>query len=145
VVPDPGCSQNPTEAALKGQWVKSGIEFVDDAPKVGTVACDRFADWSLVTEGIVPASSGGTNATQVTIEMERRPVDDTLWVYIVQDGKRSGVREVTWLLSLAKDEDGKPKEREAWVGVYAATPTIIEGAKPLDVQFEGFQLDLRDL
>ena len=78
MVPDPGCSQNPTEAALKGQWVKSGIEFVDDAPKVGTVACDRFADWSLVTEGIVPASSGGTNATQVTIEMERRPVDDTL-------------------------------------------------------------------
>ena len=51
---------------------------MDDAPKVGTVACDRFADWSLVTEGIVPASGGKTNATQVTIEMERRPVDDTL-------------------------------------------------------------------
>ncbi|KAH7407632.1 hypothetical protein BKA64DRAFT_426340 [Cadophora sp. MPI-SDFR-AT-0126] len=145
IVPDLNCSSNPNEAALNGQWVKSGIEFVDDAPKVGTVACDRFADWSLVTEGIVPVSGGGADVTQVTIEMERRPVDDTLWVYVVQDGKRSGIREVTWLLSLAKDEDGKPKEREAWVGVYAATPTIEEGAKPLDVRFEGFELELRDL
>ncbi|PVH84516.1 hypothetical protein DL98DRAFT_512425 [Cadophora sp. DSE1049] len=145
IVPDPKCSENASEAARNGQWVKSGTEFVDDAPKVGTVACDRWADWSLVTEGIVPASGGGTNVTQVTIEMERRPVDDTLWVYVVQDGKRAGVREVTWLLSLAKHEDGNPKEREAWVGVYAATPTVVEGANPLDVKFEGFELELRDL
>ncbi|KAK0107222.1 hypothetical protein ONS95_003924 [Cadophora gregata] len=146
IVPDPECSQNDaTEAARNGQWVKSGIEFVDDAPKVGSVACDRWADWSLVTEGIVPASGGEANSTQVTIEMERRPTDDTLWVYVVQDGKRSGVREVTWLLSLAKDEDGKPKDIEAWVGVYAATPTIVEDAKPLNVKFEGFELELREL
>ncbi|KAH7409758.1 hypothetical protein BKA64DRAFT_732341 [Cadophora sp. MPI-SDFR-AT-0126] len=126
-------------------WVKSGIEFVDDTPHVSTVACDRWADWSLVKEGINSASGGGANETQVTIEMEQREIDDTLWVYVVEGGQRSGIREVTWLLSLAKDKDRKPREREAWVGVYAATPTIREGRKPLDVRFGGFEVVLRDI
>ena len=57
------------------------------------------------------------------------------------------IREVTWVLS----EDGG--EREAWVGVYAATPTIDgvgdlvdgrDGREELNVGFGGLEWVFRD-
>lgn len=111
------------------KWIKTGIEFYEGQPFVSTVAADAWADWSLVQAGI----HDGT----VTLEMERRVKDDTLWIYVIDGQKKIPIREVTWALS-------QPGAEICWVGVYAATPTTV-GVEALDkslnVKFEGWELE----
>jgi regulation of enolase protein 1 (concanavalin A-like superfamily) len=111
------------------RWIKTGIEFYEGAPYVSTVAADRWADWSLVQAGI--------HDGKVTLEMERKKDDDTLWIFIVDGQTRIPIREITWALSETSVQD-------CWVGVYAATPTVTEENGALDVQFEGWELEVRE-
>lgn len=46
------------------RWIKTGVEFFDGKPNVSTVACDRWADWSLAP---LPEASSG----KVTVELTR--------------------------------------------------------------------------
>jgi uncharacterized protein len=115
------------------KWIKTGIEFYSGDAYVSTVACDRWADWSLVQTGI----RGEHGRKSVTIEAERNPEEGTLWLYIIDGEKRIPIREVTWVLS-------EGDEKEVWVGVYAATPTV-EGRKEgdgLKVSFEEWELEV---
>jgi regulation of enolase protein 1 (concanavalin A-like superfamily) len=122
------------------KWIKSGIEFYEGEAYVSTVACDRWADWSLVQTGIKNLDSG---EKEVTLEMERREKDATLWVYVVDGEKKVPVREVTWALSDI-DRNGDGGEKVCWVGVYAATPTVGEGRSELEVRFEGLKYEDRE-
>lgn len=102
----------PAKGRALPRWVKTGIEFHDERPNLSTVAAREAADWSLV-----PLTN-----TSVTVEIERENVDgvlgSSLWVYLYEGGKRTGVREVTWVWDgLVKDED------VVQVGVYTARPT----------------------
>lgn len=106
---------NKTDGSRK--WVKTGIEFVEGAPHISTVASDRWSDWSLRP---MP-SQGGSGAT---IEMAKEK-DGSLWVYLVEGVKRSPLRSVTWFFDGNEDE-------ECWVGVYAAKP---KGTDNIDVSF----------
>lgn len=99
------------------KWVKTGIEFVEDAPHISTVVTDRWSDWSLKPM----LSEGGVGATVELIREE----DGSLWVYQLEGVKRSPMREVTWFF----EGDGN---EECWVGVYAAKPT---GKEALEVSF----------
>lgn len=69
------------------KWVKTGIEWYEEAANISTVAADRWADWSLL-----PLPSGGQAAT---IEMEHA-ADNSLWIYLIEGVKRTPIREVTW-------------------------------------------------
>lgn len=114
------------------KWIKSGIEFYNGQPFVSTVTADNWADWSL-------AETDKENPDELTLEFERNPKEDTLWVYIVKGDKKIPVREVTWALY---DPNGNAK---CWVGVYVGKPTAsAEGVQDLVVSFNDFQLDLRD-
>lgn len=106
------------------KWVKTGIEFYQEEVYVGTVGADQWADWSLLQVGI---KDGKT----VTLEMERDPEADTLWIYVVDGARRHPIREVTWILS--------ESDVQVWVGVYAASPK--PDGKKLEVKFEGWELD----
>jgi regulation of enolase protein 1 (concanavalin A-like superfamily) len=98
-------------------WVKTGLEFYDGRPMAGTVAAsDRGADWSLL-----PVPGGGQS---VTVEMVNE--QGSLWIFVLEGVRRLPVREVTWVLADAKD-------KECWVGVYAAKPDSAGGE--LDVTF----------
>lgn len=99
------------------KWVKTGVEFVEDAAHVSTVAMDRWSDWSLRP---MP-SAGGMGAT---VEMAREE-DGSLWVYLLEGVKRRPLREVTWFF----EGDG---EEECWIGVYAAKPC---GKGEIEVSF----------
>ncbi|KAM5438872.1 hypothetical protein McanMca71_000615 [Microsporum canis] len=115
------------------KWIKAGIEFVEGVPRCSTVARDRWADWSLSP---IPAGEdlAGCDEVGVTIEMKRRPKDQTLWVYAVkEDGERVPMREVTWLF---EDEE----KLECWVGVYVCRPSSEAGLGDLTVSFS--QLDV---
>lgn len=115
------------------KWIKTGIEVYDGAPHVSSVACDRWADWSLW-----PLEGG-----KVTVEMEREFVagkpTSTLWVYVVDGERRRPVREVTWVF----DGVDEGKEGDCWVGVYAAKPTRDEDdqERELKVVFNGVRIE----
>ncbi|GBF60275.1 hypothetical protein TMEN_2692 [Trichophyton mentagrophytes] len=125
------------------KWIKAGIEFVEGVPRCSTVARDRWADWSLSPlppAGQTTAGDGASCADDkgdgvgVTIEMERRARDQTLWVYAVgKDGARTPMREVTWLF---EDEE----QLECWVGVYVCRPSSAPELGDLCVSFS--QLDI---
>jgi regulation of enolase protein 1 (concanavalin A-like superfamily) len=120
-------------------WVKTGIEFYEGAPHVSTVAARDAADWSLLP---VPAGQ-----TTVTLEIEREEVDaqkgtgSSLWVYLVQDGKRTATREVTWVFKEKGDMTGMIS-----IGVYAARPTKKgqSDVEDLVVKFEDLAIDRKD-
>jgi regulation of enolase protein 1 (concanavalin A-like superfamily) len=109
------------------KWVKTGIEFYQEEVYVGTVAADRWADWSLLQVGI-------KEGKRVTLEMERDAEADTLWVYVIDGKRRHPIREVTWILS--------EPDVQAWVGVYAASPK--PDGNELEVKFEGWELEVTE-
>lgn len=117
---DTSDQQSGENVGKSSKWVKTGVEFYDNKPLVSTVTRDIYADWSLYPAGI--SSNASTGEASVTLLIERQDEDDTFWVYVVDsEGKKLPIREVTWVLS---DVDGKGVDREAWVGVYAATPKV---------------------
>ena len=124
----------PTEQEGERKWVKAGIEFFDGKPHIGVVACDRWADWTLLE----------LEGNETTIEMEREVESgkktSSLWIYIVgRDGKRRPIREITWVF----DGHGSGSHYDTCrVGVYAAKPTEDEDDKTrsLNVTFRNFEI-----
>ncbi|MCJ1285174.1 hypothetical protein MMC26_004512 [Xylographa opegraphella] len=120
----------------KSKWIKTGIEFYNGAPNVSTVACDRWADWSLT-----PLPDGDQKG--VTIGMERELLDgkasSVLVVYIVEGNVKRNVREITWVF-----EDTGENERECWVGVLVGKPTkdTDDEEANLEVQFKGLEIEV---
>lgn len=111
------------------RWVKTGIEFLDGVPLIGTVAKDRWADWSLRP---LLAETKSTESA-ATVEMENAS-DGSLWIWLVsEEGKKLPLREVTWWGDLAK-------ETEIWIGVYAAKPAPHGEKDDLVVKFDGLEI-----
>lgn len=91
------------------RWVKGGVELLDGKPRVGIVAKDTWADWSLTP---VLAKDGKT----ATIIFESEP-GKPLWIRLIDDnGEKHPLREVTWWADLDLDS-------EILVGVYTAKPS----------------------
>jgi len=121
------------------QWLKTGIEFYQNKPWVGTVACDRWADWSITP---LPDTKEGDNP-RVNIEVERSSdeLGKSLWVYLVSDsGERTPLREVNFFFA---DEDSEKMELN--VSAYAARPLKKEGneTEELKVQVTDYTVDFR--
>ena len=108
--PDTAATPIPT------RWVKLGIERTEaGVAQLSTVACDRYADWSLQT-------LSETEARSVTVELVRKLNSSALWAYWVVNGTRRAVREVTWAFAENNNTNG-----EVWIGVYVAKPSEENG------------------
>jgi uncharacterized protein len=111
-------------------WIKTGVEFHDNQANLSTVAtpATSTSDWSLL-----PLSS---NTVTIEIERERKESGDgpSLWIYLVEDGGRKAVREVTWAFSAERLLE------RLLIGVYAARPTAEGGDEELSVQFTDFEV-----
>jgi regulation of enolase protein 1 (concanavalin A-like superfamily) len=129
-------------------WLKTGIEFFDGKPYVGTVATDSWSDWSLVPLG---KEKGG----KVTIQVERQVKEgkkvNSLWVYIIDEekGEKVAIRQITsWFWHEENLASELEDNRHILVGVYAARPTVPAGEgrenEELVVNFEGFEVKLFD-
>ncbi|CAE6430547.1 unnamed protein product [Rhizoctonia solani] len=112
-------------------WAKTGIEFFDERPNVGTVATPAggYSDWSLV-------STGEKSATLEVVPEKDGP---SLYVYLIEGDKRTLVREVSWVFQEKHDQ-------LLGVGVYAARPTKVDGeesgkGETLSVNFEGLEIE----
>ncbi|KAL8701339.1 MAG: hypothetical protein Q9201_004958 [Fulgogasparrea decipioides] len=120
------------------RWIKTGVEHFESRANISTVACDRWADWSLVP---LPEESLGKVAVEMTREVRNDEKTSTLWVHSVDTstGEKRALREVTWVF-----EDEKMQgDQECEVGVYAAKPNADESdpGKELDVTFENLTLE----
>ncbi|KAK3378887.1 hypothetical protein B0T24DRAFT_674724 [Lasiosphaeria ovina] len=98
-------SSSPTK------WVKTGIEFYNGRPMLSTVACDRWADWSV---GPLTTSSASTGAkTWTTISVEREINENATnengsswWVYqILEGGEKVALREICWVYGDGNDAE----------------------------------------
>ncbi|KAL8750884.1 MAG: hypothetical protein Q9199_006785 [Rusavskia elegans] len=125
----------PAREGENQRWIKTGIEFYNGKPHISAVACDRWADWSLL-----PLPSSDTS--EATIRMERE-VDastgektSTMWIrcHNLETGEWIPIREIAWGF--------EHEEGEVQVGVYAAKPTEDQGDKDaeLKVEFKGLEI-----
>jgi uncharacterized protein len=113
----------------RGRWVKTGIEFLDGIPLVGTVAKDEWSDWSLR-----PLLAETLSVEEVAIVEMENAADGSLWVWLVSEaGKRLPLREVTWWGAL-------PEDTEICIGPYAAKPAPNGEKGDLVVKFEGLEI-----
>ena len=114
------------------RWVKTGIEFFEGTPNTSTVACDRWADWSLAP---LPETSSGKATIEISREVKDGQKTSTLWVHVVDpvSGNKRPLREIAWVF-----EGGVETEEECEIGVYCAKPIQDEDntGKELNVTFE---------
>lgn len=121
----------------EAQWLKSGIEYYQDQPWIGTVGCDRWADWSISPM----VRTKPTLTPTATVELERTVEDNqtSLWVYLIVPGNnRIPLREATWVFANEGDD-----EWEVSLSAYAARPNKKQEneKEELIVQFEDFDID----
>ncbi|KAH8702568.1 hypothetical protein BGW36DRAFT_373098 [Talaromyces proteolyticus] len=120
------------------RWVKAGVEFHDNSPKVSVVSADSWADWSLLPVG----KSDTEQDDAITIVCERECNSDGtfgagLHVYLagVNGEKKIMIREVTWPFFGVGEDDTVD------VGIYAARPTPDE-RESLTVKLKDFVIEL---
>ncbi|EWY82890.1 hypothetical protein FOYG_14975 [Fusarium oxysporum NRRL 32931] len=105
-------------------WIKAGIEKVDGEFFASVAAAKPYSDWSLVK----------LSESSATFEMEK--AKGSLWIYVTgQDGKRTPVRKLTWVVDVAPEND-------IWIGVAACMPKGDESQSGgmLKVQFRDFSV-----
>jgi uncharacterized protein len=119
-----------TSASIK--WIKSGLEFYEGSPMLSTVACDRWADWSVTP---LPSSESGDVIT-LQVEKAGDHHGTSFWVYYIgADQKKVPLREICWVYG---DGDGSDVELE--VSAYAARPESKASDKSLEVNY--YELDV---
>lgn len=133
------------EEKVKDRWLKTGIEFYLGEPWLGTVGCDRWADWS-VAPLISPTSDSTTSherpSATIEVKRSRDELGKSLWVYALQlsaDGeelKRVPLRELNWFF--AEEDEGNGWEVD--ISAYAARPGMKEGDQGLVAEFEGWSV-----
>ncbi|KAK7026857.1 hypothetical protein VNI00_015399 [Paramarasmius palmivorus] len=125
----PDSTSPKTNSTNPVQWIKTGIEFEDNALFASVVVADPFSDWSLRPWG----------DSKITLEIERKR--NGLWVYISGEGEgrsRGPFRQISWGF------EGQDEGKEVVVGVFTAMPLPQEGAADggeLTVKFEGLELE----
>lgn len=78
------------------KWIKSGVELFDNRARLSTVCTDNYSDWSVSDAPRGDEIRAG--ARRVTVSVERN-VDETgqsLWVYHVEGGGKTPLREINW-------------------------------------------------
>ncbi|EEB98944.1 hypothetical protein MPER_01460 [Moniliophthora perniciosa FA553] len=127
--PDSTSPQAPN-TTYPAQWIKTGIEFEDNAIVASVVAANPWSDWSLRPWG----------DTKITLEIARKR--NGLWVYV--EGEGAG-RERVPFRQISGAFEGQDEGKEVMVGVFTAMPLPQEGTEGggnLTVTFEDLQLEL---
>jgi len=124
-------SLRPHSTSPPPKWIKTGVEFYNGVPKVGTVACDTWADWSLAPV------QGKEDWVTFSVEAGGDELGHSIWVYQLVGEEKVPIREVCWVFG---------NELVGWdvsVAAYAARPAK-ETQEELAVQFKGFTVGWKD-
>ncbi|KAI0128846.1 hypothetical protein BJ170DRAFT_348642 [Xylariales sp. AK1849] len=125
-------------SATAEKWVKTGIEFYKDQPQLSTVACDRYADWSVSALGSAVDSAKG-----VTLEVVREGDEHgkSAWVYQLDLGKKLPLREICWIF--ADEDDNRGEEWVLDVSPLVARPEK-SAKEALKADFMEFKVEWMD-
>ncbi|KAL7921833.1 hypothetical protein ACQKWADRAFT_294563 [Trichoderma austrokoningii] len=123
-----------TKPSAPRKWIKTGVELFDGQPRLSTVCCDNWADWSVANASAAEDIKAGHKA--VTILVERLDAHDgsCLWVYRVEGETKVPMREICWPYG---EDGGRGWELE--IGALVARPTKDTGDE-LAVTFQDFQV-----
>jgi uncharacterized protein len=103
------------------------LEWYNGSPQLSTVACDRWADWSVTP---VP---GKPETITISIEKEVGSHGPSLWVYYLPaDGAKVPLREICWVYG----DNGEGADFHLTVGAYAARPEAKATKAGLEVSFK---------
>ncbi|KAI4240366.1 MAG: hypothetical protein L6R40_005192 [Gallowayella cf. fulva] len=135
ILPSPAATAAAEAGEYRSKWIKTGIEFYNGKPHISAVACDRWADWSLL-----PLPSPSTEEVAIRMDREVKNGEKTSTLWITYQNPQSGawmpIREIAW----GFEED----EGDARIGVYAAKPTADEDDDDddgeLEVEFTRFEV-----
>ncbi|KAK0636996.1 hypothetical protein B0T17DRAFT_482064 [Bombardia bombarda] len=119
--------------SIPAKWIKTGIEFYNGQPMLSTVACDRWADWSVTPLTTAPSKQHDTRTDETETETEtdakktwttlliQKEGDEngvSLWVYhVLANGDKVPLREITWVYG-----DADPGQWDLEVLAMAARP-----------------------
>ncbi|KAK0387073.1 hypothetical protein NLU13_5386 [Sarocladium strictum] len=110
---------SPSTSAKK--WIKTGIEFYNSQPRISTVCCDSWADWSVASlPPSAPAQEIQAGTKGVTIRVDRGQDENGVgfWVYYVPEGANKEeelpLREICWVFG---DNGGEGWELEVSAAV----------------------------
>ncbi|KAK3323845.1 hypothetical protein B0T19DRAFT_214696 [Cercophora scortea] len=133
---------SPNTITSPTKWIKTGIEFYNGQPQLSTVACDRWADWSvspLATVDAAEPSKTETSWTTILIEKEvnfneTNERGSSLWVYhVLEGGEKVALREICWVYG--DDNDGVEWELEV----------LAMAARPAKNATTGLEVQVRDM
>ncbi|KAL6880807.1 hypothetical protein J3F83DRAFT_719891 [Trichoderma novae-zelandiae] len=130
----PATPSNTTTTTTTRKWIKAGVELFNGQPRLSTVCCDNWADWSVANASSARDVQAG--ATAVTVLVERLDAHDgsCLWVYRVDGEERVPMREICWPYG---ENGGQDWELE--VGALVARPSKDAGDE-LEARFEGVEV-----
>ncbi|KAF4122252.1 uncharacterized protein GMORB2_7244 [Geosmithia morbida] len=125
---------NPVTGARK--WIKAGVEFFDDQPRLSIVCCDNWSDWSVAPLDGRVSGAVKLGEKAVTVRLQRN--GETVWVYYIDDeGRRVPLREIAWVYG---DSGGEGWEVE--VGAVVARPNKdVKGE--LEATFHSLNVELQ--
>lgn len=123
-----------THPSQPRKWVKTGIELYEGLPRLSTVSCDNWADWSV---GPVPGADDiavGKKSVSVQVRSEGDENGRSWWVYHVDGETKTPLREICWVA------DGQYADWNLEVAALVARPAK-EGEGDLEAKFDGFEVE----
>lgn len=117
------------------KWVKTGIELYESQPRLSTVSCDSWADWSVGPVGDGEAEDIAVGKKSVTVEVRSEGDENgrSWWVYYVDGETKTPLREICWVA------DGQYAAWNLEVAALVARPAK-EGGE-LEAKFEDFTVE----
>jgi regulation of enolase protein 1 (concanavalin A-like superfamily) len=118
------------------KWIKTGIEYYQDASWFGTVGTDAFSDWSIATVSTAPGTEFVPGETWTTVRVEKNvdELGESLWVYQVVGDRKLPLREINWPFGYGDKWDLK-------VEAYAAKP---QAGEPLTAEFKDLIIEWKN-
>ncbi|KAL7929652.1 hypothetical protein V8C35DRAFT_314891 [Trichoderma chlorosporum] len=121
-----------TKPSAPRKWIKAGVELFNGQPRLSTVCCDNWADWSVANANSADEIQAGRKT--VTILVERLDAHDgsCLWVYCVDGDEKIPMREINWPYG----------DKDAWdleIGALVARPNK-DTTDHLEAKFQNFQV-----
>lgn len=125
---------NAADPSAPRKWIKTGIELYQGLPRLSTVCCDNWADWSVGPAPRAEKVAVGEEGITILVRKEGDENGGSWWVYCVDGDEEIPLREICWV------RDAKLAGWEVAVAALVARPAKEDDAV-LDAMFDEFVVE----
>lgn len=79
------------------KWIKTGIEFYNDIPRLSIVTSDNWADWSVAPVSRPKEVQHGQRRVNILVQKEHDENGFSWWVYNIEGCEKIPMREICWV------------------------------------------------